>query len=394
MPRYRYALDGSSRLIDVTALPSRGPERAGPFACVSCGQPLIAKTAARLREKHFAHKAAQPGCNFETYLHKLAKEAFKEAFERCRRSGQPFEVELPRPVRCASPTAPAAPAQGVCPKEYTVRRWDDLTRLYDTARLEYPDGRFVPDLLLTDSSGHSPKLYVEIHVTHAVSQEKIASGIGILEIRVATEEDVLPIREARLASDVARAYNLAPEPVADAAHACRCDRIIVVSPEILRSARFAVAFVVRGSADRPDKQTAHLRVDFMGTLQKEWEEPPPSAPAATGDEVGSGLEQARDRPGIVFAHADLCSHMPERSPWPMPLTCIGQMKAKRMAVPKHCFLCRYCEQRRILNGYGYTVPLTCRKHRGRHCADETARWCPDFTPLETEDRSQQALSLE
>ena len=74
----------------------------------------------------------------------------------------------------------SAPEGTVCPGR-TAPRWHDLTRYYDTARLERRDGRFVPDLLLTDGTGRFPKLYVEIHVSHAVTPQKAGSGVAILD---------------------------------------------------------------------------------------------------------------------------------------------------------------------------------------------------------------------
>ena len=101
MPQYRYAHDEQGRLVDVLELPALRDELPGCFTCVGCGQPLVAKTKGEKREKHFAHKVAQITCTEETYLHKLAKQAFFDEYQHCLDHNESFEIELTYPKTCS-----------------------------------------------------------------------------------------------------------------------------------------------------------------------------------------------------------------------------------------------------------------------------------------------------
>ena len=92
--------------------------------------------------------------------------------------------------------------------------------------MEKRDGAFVPDLLLFCKNDPERKLYVEIAVTHFLSEPKQASGERIIEIPVESEEDVERIRAGHLSEKEARFVGFAPQPaeVVDAECAC-CSRV-------------------------------------------------------------------------------------------------------------------------------------------------------------------------
>ncbi len=53
-----------------------------PYACIGCGRPMAAKTIdrpGRLVAKHFAHKAENPACTYESILHADAKKIITES---------------------------------------------------------------------------------------------------------------------------------------------------------------------------------------------------------------------------------------------------------------------------------------------------------------------------
>lgn len=191
--RYLYARDASGETVSAEALPEERGEWAEPFACLGCETELVAKVRGEKRAKHFAHK---PGteCTPETYLHRLGKEVFRETYLACLEEGAPFEIVTNHPRVC---TKHRALLRKRC-DHGAVERTFNLTRYYDAVRMEKRDGRFVPDLLLYARDRPDRKLYVEIAVTHFLSEEKEASGERIIEIPIETEADVEKLRGRRL----------------------------------------------------------------------------------------------------------------------------------------------------------------------------------------------------
>ena len=44
MPQYRYAHDANGQIVDVLGLPQNREDVGGPYSCIGCENPLIAKT--------------------------------------------------------------------------------------------------------------------------------------------------------------------------------------------------------------------------------------------------------------------------------------------------------------------------------------------------------------
>lgn len=70
---YTYAIDGESHLINVTEA-----VKGNNYYCPSCGEIMIPRQGS-IRRWHFAHKGNLRNCSYETYLHKVAKNAFANA---------------------------------------------------------------------------------------------------------------------------------------------------------------------------------------------------------------------------------------------------------------------------------------------------------------------------
>ena len=204
-------------MVSAEALPVERDEWAEPFSCLGCESELVAKVRGKKRAKHFAHK---PGtaCAPETYLHRLGKEVFRETYLACLEEGVPFEIVMDHPRVC---TKHRALLRKRC-DHGTVERTFDLTRYYDAVRMEKRDGGFVPDLLLYSTVQPDRKLYVEIAVTHFLSEEKQASGERIIEIPIETEAEVERIRERRLSEKEARFVGFALQPVEVVDAECAC----------------------------------------------------------------------------------------------------------------------------------------------------------------------------
>lgn len=221
--QYRFAMGTDGRLVDVNALTRKSQVHG--FACIACGQRLIAHLKDDLRARHFAHHRKGECASRESYLHRAAKLAFLETFRDRRAAGKPFTVRLPVVDTC-----------NALEKSLAIRcafaqfREIDLTRWFDTAELEQRHDGFVADILLLGSRLASP-LFVEVAVTHSCEEPKIASGYRILELRIESDEQIAELRNAAVtvgANDGHRAHNFRTKVLCNAFCAGDCPRKVGV----------------------------------------------------------------------------------------------------------------------------------------------------------------------
>jgi hypothetical protein len=87
---------------------------------------------------------------------------------------------------------------------------DNLIADFDQIELEKGVEGFVADLLLT-SSRTGQKLLLEISVTHPCDPQKVASGLGIVEIEIRSEVEIEALKQGIDAtSPLVRCHNLPP----------------------------------------------------------------------------------------------------------------------------------------------------------------------------------------
>src|SRR5688572_29541697 len=129
--QYRFAKDGEGKLVDVLLLPYvRKANAPSQYACLGCGQRLIAHLKDDRRQRHFAHYRVGT-CSVETYLHQSAKLAFFTTYRDCLQSGQPFLLRVPVDDNCIGLYS----SLGLrCP--WSSTRTLDLTRWFDAATIE------------------------------------------------------------------------------------------------------------------------------------------------------------------------------------------------------------------------------------------------------------------
>lgn len=192
--KYRFGISVNRELVDVTTLDRKSAEAQGPFLCVECRGPLVAKTKGRLREKHFAHQA--DACGGESYLHLTAKLLFQQTYKSAVKNGTPFLIEFD--------------AHTKCPKNHhgektTVFR--DITDAVPNVFVEQSIGKWRADILL---AGANRQLIVEIAHTHSVESDKIESGLPIVEVFVREESDLNPIIKGELHWDATQLHNIKP----------------------------------------------------------------------------------------------------------------------------------------------------------------------------------------
>lgn len=164
------------------------------FHCPCCGLEMEA-VLGEIRKKHFRHKGTP--CGYNNFLHSTAEEVFFEEYKKCLDRGIPFEISVYPEVQC-DPSC-IHPNKRLCPRRHKDKVTIDLTRIYKKITPEervYIDGRFRrPDLLLESESGKM--IMVEIWVSHETGEEKRKQG-RILEIKIASEDDIDKIRTHRL----------------------------------------------------------------------------------------------------------------------------------------------------------------------------------------------------
>ncbi|WP_146088625.1 hypothetical protein [Parapedobacter indicus] len=159
------------------------------YRCVGCGAEMTA-VLGNIKAHHFRHSGET--CSWESYLHKLGKQIIKQRFD-----GSPtFNVKFyshnscPHLAQCGirrhhvwKRCTPGTPIE---------LRTVNLKESYDTCQLEVTYRSFRADLMLTHSKyPERPPTFLEIAVTHQCDQNKINSGIRIIELDVQTELDLI-----------------------------------------------------------------------------------------------------------------------------------------------------------------------------------------------------------
>lgn len=179
--KYRYCKsknDGEGEIvcIDDVTIENRYSRK---YYCLSCGNEMTAYLRGK-KTRHFHHKA-DCGCNFETYLHILAKRLIKSKFL----SSDTFPIVFKRMVQCSERNNCPFYYEEECCEEteatYDLRIWDKKI-IYDVCDEEEPYGGFKPDLLLSCSSKpNRDRVFIEIFKSHASEANKLSSGYKIIE---------------------------------------------------------------------------------------------------------------------------------------------------------------------------------------------------------------------
>ncbi|MBD1945781.1 hypothetical protein H6F50_26090 [Coleofasciculus sp. FACHB-712] len=186
--KYKYAYRAENKVLYIGDLQKTEDIKNEVFTCISCGNTLIPKLG-EIRQKHFAHKHIQ-NCSEETYLHRLAKLIFAQEYQLCLNKNEPFYIELKIDRRC---NAYEEKLGKICQLD-TINKTFDLTKRYVKLDLETKNDAFIPDILLSDIS-YNKNLFIEIAVTHKITDKKAQSKFQIIEISIESEEDILFIKE-------------------------------------------------------------------------------------------------------------------------------------------------------------------------------------------------------
>lgn len=177
---YSYALNATGIITHI-----RYANKDESYKCPGCGNDMIPHMG-KIRKWHFVHKA-ESYCNFETYLHKVAKVRIRQKFL----SSDKFFITFDPLHYCSKEDCPIR-KEPKC--RIHIKRTFEIRRFYDICEEEIEYKGFRPDLLLR-SSAHPewPPIFIEIHVTHKSSASKIDSGLRIIEISIKHEDDITQI---------------------------------------------------------------------------------------------------------------------------------------------------------------------------------------------------------
>lgn len=171
---YAYNLDG--QLTNVTEA-----SRDKDYFCPCCGAVMIPRMG-KIRRWHFAHKVTA-NCNYETYLHKIAKIRIREAFYSSEKFFIQFDPDHICSIDCPIKISPKC--------RMSMNKVFNVKQFYDTCEEEVEYGGFRPDLLLRSSLKPDLKpIFIEIYVTHKSSKEKINSSFKIIELPIHCEDDI------------------------------------------------------------------------------------------------------------------------------------------------------------------------------------------------------------
>ncbi len=144
------------------------------------------------KQPHFRHK--KDIHSYESYLHKLAKERLKELFD----TSEKFEIYNCVEYRCDKNCELYCKMRNSQPTYCNSTR--DLKLTYDKCEIEKEYKGFIADLLLTSSKNPDiDPIFLEISHKHDCEQEKLDSGIKIIELKVKDDRDLkfkLPLKES------------------------------------------------------------------------------------------------------------------------------------------------------------------------------------------------------
>ena len=88
MIAYPYATDKTGKIVHIS-----DAEKIHSYHCTGCNKPMVCRHGEK-REWHFAHKAAQGICSWESVLHKQAKHLIEQGFKFAQKSEQPYFIHL------------------------------------------------------------------------------------------------------------------------------------------------------------------------------------------------------------------------------------------------------------------------------------------------------------
>lgn len=200
--KYQYAYDEDKSIINI-----KNAVKSTFYYCIGCGSRLIVRQG-KIKKWHFAHKYEENNCSFESYLHKIAKEKFYKIYSNCLKKNEPFYLQIKKefqyePCDCNTKF-------NICQKcNYKQIKSEniDITKWFKNIRIEKSMENFRADVCLS-TINETENIFIEIHVTNKISDNKRDSKYRIIEIDIDNEDDLNVFEEKLLIqSEKIRFYN-------------------------------------------------------------------------------------------------------------------------------------------------------------------------------------------
>lgn len=190
--QYPFARNEKGELVDILTL-NINNRYAQKFYCPECGFEMRPRLGKKLA--HCFYHFCGSLCNQESYIHRVGKELLYNRFY----SDQPFFIDIPQNAYCERRDACEYRIENIhysCDWPTRIVTRINLKDWYDVAEIEkeyFPNSgvSFRPDVLLTSSldPSRSP-VFLEIRFTHPCSEDKVKSGIRILELKIDSIADL------------------------------------------------------------------------------------------------------------------------------------------------------------------------------------------------------------
>lgn len=183
--KYKYAFDESRKIVSIDSV-TDADRYNHTYYCISCGAELKPRLGSK-NVHHFYHVNADASCSGETYLHTLAKYRLKDRFD----SSEEFKISLYQYRRCVN-----SPTCIFSSDDCRLRKLEEfnLKEYYKSCSIEglieHEGHQYRADLLLCNGKESVNPLLIEIYVKHKSVEQKIKSGLRIIELRVKSEEDI------------------------------------------------------------------------------------------------------------------------------------------------------------------------------------------------------------
>ena len=191
---HHYAYNDKGELVHLCM--DEEPIQREKYKCIACEHdvyPVMGEK--KIRDWHFRHTVANPECNTESYLHQLAKKLIKEKFDNSETFNISYQVK-----EVCSYYDKCKNHFDYC--ERVKLKTFNLKEKYETCVPEKKDShlKYLPDLKLSSKNNPRRKpLFIEIAYTHDCTDDKIKSGVQIVELKIFEESDILqPLVEDNL----------------------------------------------------------------------------------------------------------------------------------------------------------------------------------------------------
>ncbi|MBQ1972856.1 MAG: hypothetical protein II222_00670 [Paraprevotella sp.] len=175
---HHYALNANKNLIHIKDTEGFENEK---YYCPNCGDEMITKRG-KVRNWHYAHKKAD--CSYDNYLHSLAELKIKDWFNR----EQTISLILDSHEQCDNHNTCKFYNKEQCKK--AIQNRYNLKKFYTSCIIEHKYKGFIADIFCINKKENGEPIFIEIYVTHKCEEEKLNSGIRIIEIKIQNEEDI------------------------------------------------------------------------------------------------------------------------------------------------------------------------------------------------------------